>query len=80
MMRFRCVRYCSLSEVRDYWRNKAEVMHSRSEGGRGVWVALCAHLPHNDTDTLRKEAVRVAGDGSRSIVGFRFIGLEPSTN
>jgi hypothetical protein len=59
-------------------------MHSRSEGGRGVRVALCAHLPHNDTDTLWKEAVRVAGDGngqgSRSVVGFRFIGLEPSTN
>jgi len=24
MMRFRCVRYCTLTEVRDYWRNKVD--------------------------------------------------------
>jgi hypothetical protein len=24
MLRFRYVRYCTLSEVRDYWRNKAD--------------------------------------------------------
>jgi hypothetical protein len=38
MMRFRYVRYSTLPEARDYWRNKAE-----RENGCDAWVSLCAH-------------------------------------
>jgi hypothetical protein len=31
MMTFCCVRYCTLSEARDYWRNKAYGAHNRSK-------------------------------------------------
>jgi hypothetical protein len=40
-----------MSEVRDYWRNKADGMHSRSEKGCGARVALFAHPTHIDNDT-----------------------------
>jgi hypothetical protein len=48
MMRFRYVSYCTVSDVRDNWRNKAD--GDRSENGRGAWVALCAHPTHTDID------------------------------
>jgi hypothetical protein len=47
MMRLLYVTYCTLSEVRDYWRNKAGAVAN----GRGAWVALCAHPAHTDADT-----------------------------
>jgi hypothetical protein len=31
--------------------------HNRSENGRGVWVALCAHHTHTDTDTANSGCV-----------------------
>jgi hypothetical protein len=49
-MRFCYVRYCTLSEARDYWQKKQTGTHNKSENGRGVWLALCAHLTHLDTD------------------------------
>jgi hypothetical protein len=48
MMRFRYVRYCTLSEVRDYWRTKAGGDAKKSENGRGAWVAISDHP--TDTD------------------------------
>jgi hypothetical protein len=52
IMRFSYVRYCTLSEVRDYWRGiKLMQMRNRSENGCSVRVTLCAHLTHTDTDT-----------------------------
>jgi hypothetical protein len=47
---FRYVRYCTLSEVWDYWKNKADRIHNRSENGCGAWVTLCANPTHIDTN------------------------------
>jgi hypothetical protein len=59
MVRFRCVRYSALSEVWDYWRNKVDGEHNRSENGRGAWVALHAHPTHTDIDVANVISVRV---------------------
>jgi hypothetical protein len=50
-MRFRYVRTYNLSEVWDYWQNKADGTHNRPENGNGAWVALCAHSTYTETDT-----------------------------
>jgi hypothetical protein len=46
-MRFNYGRYCTLSEVWDYWQR----MHSTSENGHSAWVTLCAQPTHTDTDS-----------------------------
>jgi hypothetical protein len=48
MMRFRYVKYCTLSEVWDYRRNKADWGVHRAEKGRNARVALCTHPTHTD--------------------------------
>jgi hypothetical protein len=48
VMRFCYVRYCNLLEVRDYWRNKSEGVHNRSENGRGARVALYSYTENTE--------------------------------
>jgi hypothetical protein len=50
-MRFHYVRYCTLSQVRNYRWNKADGMHNRLENGHGARVTLCANPTHTATDT-----------------------------
>jgi hypothetical protein len=47
MMRFRYVRYCTLSEARDYGRNKADWNAKKTVAVRG---SLCAHPTCTDTE------------------------------
>jgi hypothetical protein len=49
-MRLRYVEHCTLLQVWDYWRNKADGAHNRLENDRGAWVTLCAHATHTDAD------------------------------
>jgi hypothetical protein len=41
-----------ISEVRDYWRNKADGTRNRLESGRSAWVAI--RQTHTDSDTEAK--------------------------
>jgi hypothetical protein len=50
MIRFRYVRYCTLSDVWDYWRNEADGDAQQIRKCRGAWVALCTQTTHTGTD------------------------------
>jgi hypothetical protein len=53
-MRFRYVRYCTLSRgTGSIGGIKKMETHNRSENGRSAWVALCAHPNLTDTDSGR---------------------------
>jgi hypothetical protein len=49
MMKFPYVRHCTLSEARDYWRNKVDGDAQWVTKWRGAGVALCSHPTHTDT-------------------------------
>jgi hypothetical protein len=40
------LRYCNLSEVQDYWQNKVDGMHNRSENGSDAKFVLRTHFTH----------------------------------
>jgi hypothetical protein len=46
MVRLHYVRFCTLSEVWDYWRSKADGVAQYIINGRGARVALRAHTTH----------------------------------
>jgi hypothetical protein len=50
---FRYVRYCTLLEVRDYWRNKADGDPTVDQKMVAMYGSPCAptHPPHTDTDS-----------------------------
>jgi hypothetical protein len=44
-------KYCTLSEVLDYWRNKEDGDTNVSKNGFSAWVTLCAHPTYTDIET-----------------------------